>query len=150
MNIGDVVGLVETVIEDGVPIVSKVPALVTKLYKNVHDEVVADLHKLESNVQAVVSKEDNPQEALPPTGLHVTTDLTPPPTVEEQKSQAAVAAAQPAQAAPAAPSPELSDEEKAFSALSPEDQAAFMEWRAAQGGGSAAETTGTGSGEPTT
>lgn len=137
MNVGDVVGLVE----ETAGVLSKVPALVVKVYENVHGEVVADLHRIEANVLAVVAKEGNPAEAVP-NAPHVTTDLAPLPSPAEQQQAAQVAAQQ----APApAQSAQLSDEETAFSKLSAEDQAAFLEWQANKD--KSGSTTGTG--EPT-
>lgn len=152
MNIGNIVGLVEVV--DGV--LTKAPAIVTKLYHNVHDEVVADLHKLEATHHAVIVAEENPQEALPVGGIHATTDLSP---VTEEDKQAAAQLAPPAAPAPAAaaPSPALSAEESAYSQMSAEDQAAFQEFLASRseaGTAGASETAAggapsTGTGEST-
>ena len=145
MNIGDIVGLVELV--DGV--LTKVPAIVVKEYHNVHDEVVADLHRLKADVTGVVSKEGNPTEALPVGGVHVTTDLSP---ITPEDQAAASQIAPPAAPSPTpAPSAQLSEEERAFGALSPEDQASFLEWQKSQtteGTGSGSTTGATGEGAP--
>lgn len=122
MNIGDIVALVKVADE----VATKVPAIVTKVYHNVHGEVVADLHELESTIRGVVSKEENSSGSLPTDAgsVHITTDLTSAPEVPAPAASAA---------APAAPSAQLSEEEAAFSKLSPEDQAAFLEWQKNQG-----------------
>lgn len=118
MNVGDIVAIAEEV--GGV--LTKIPAFVTAVYNNAHGEVVADLHKLETNVAGLVIKESNPVEALPPDGgAHVTSDLTPPPSTPA-----------PAKVIDAS----LSAEESAYASLSAEDQAAFAEFLASKGDGS--------------
>lgn len=107
MNIGDIVAVATKVDE----VVTKVPAIVTAVYKNVHGEVVADLHQLEATIHSVVSVEENPREALPENGPVVTTDLTPPAAPE----------------APAGPDTQTVSAQDSFAALSPEDQAKFLE-----------------------
>lgn len=103
MNIGDIVALVKDA--------EKIPAIVTKVYENVHGEVVADLHELAATVTGVVSADDNPTEAVPEGGLTVTSDLTSPvKTAAETDAETAAA-------------------ESAFSALSPQDQADFLAWQ---------------------
>lgn len=107
MNIGDIVAVATKVDE----VVTKVPAIVTAVYKNVHGEVVADLHQLEATIHSVVSVEENPREALPENGPVVTTDLTPPAAPE----------------VPAGPDTQTVSAQDSFAALSPEDQAKFLE-----------------------
>lgn len=144
MNVGDIVGLVELV--DGV--LTKAPAIVTKVYHNVHDEVVADVHRLKADITGVVAKEGNKPEALPVGGVHVTTDLSP---ITPEQQQQATQLAPPAPPAPVAPTPALTDEERAFSALSPEDQASFLEWQKSLTGvtsESTGATPGAGEGAP--
>lgn len=109
MNIGDIVAVATKVDE----VVTKVPAIVTAVYKNVHGEVVADLHQLEATIHSVVSVEENPREALPENGPVVTTDLTPPAPATSETA--------------AGPDTQTVSAQDSFAALSPEDQAKFLE-----------------------
>lgn len=107
MNIGDIVTLAKDA--------ERIPAIVLNLYHDVHDEVVADLHALSVTHAAVPTVAQDAEGALrvlegTPADNQPTTQTAP--------------------TMPAGPDAALSAEEQTFTALSPEDQAAFREWQA--------------------
>ena len=119
--VGDVVTLVQEVEGE----VKKLPAIITKLYENAHGDLIADLHTLASNVLGIPAKENATDEVSGTTGVHVETPASTPDTPPAAAQLPAVTApVAPADTAPVTDTP-LSAEESAYSAMSPEDRAAF-------------------------
>lgn len=130
--VGDVVTLVQEVEGEA----KKLPAIITRLYKNAHDDVIADLHVLEANVLGVPAKENATDTVSGTTGLHVVSKTTP---SDEPATPPAAVAAVPAVTAPVMPADiapvtdsAVSGAESAYSSLSPEDQAAFAAFLASK------------------
>lgn len=115
MDIGQVVALVEQTVEG---VITKVPALVTKVYEGAKGEVLVDLHKLESNITGVLSADDNAADTHPVGGVTVTADLTPPEPSQVVNTTGPDAA--------------LTGTEDAFSSMSAQDKADFYTWQAQQ------------------